>query len=195
MHDRNEDLYEAERALDADMREAAQEALEEALARQGPPPADAGVTSEETVAVDRGPQFTGIDLGGRADDVPDHAPADSPPRSQRGRRRWVYTEGGVPLAEPVEVGEEWAGAERGPVKTSEEEIYGHLRATDGTVLDTRTKHRQYMKDNGFTMHSDYTEHFARAAKERARIRAGGAFDTERRREAVRRAVEIHTKRR
>jgi hypothetical protein len=44
--------------------------------------------------------------------------------------------------------------------------YRDLRATDGTPIDTRTKHREYMKQHGLTTIDDYTQHFAKAERER-----------------------------
>ena len=38
---------------------------------------------------------------------------------------------------------------------------------------SRSTHRQYMKDNDLSMHSDYTETWAKAAKERAGYRESG----------------------
>lgn len=57
--------------------------------------------------------------------------------------------------------------------------YDGLQATDGTDISTRTKHREYMKNNGLTMMDDFKQTWADAAKERERIRTGGP-DKERR---------------
>jgi putative FmdB family regulatory protein len=68
--------------------------------------------------------------------------------------------------------------------------YDGLRATDGSPIDSRTKHRQYMKDRGLTMASDFTETWKSAAKEREVIRSG-ASTTDRLkdvRETVERAI-------
>lgn len=48
--------------------------------------------------------------------------------------------------------------------------YRGLTATDGTLIDTRTKHRQYMKDNNLTMVNDFRESWVKAEKERTEIR-------------------------
>lgn len=50
--------------------------------------------------------------------------------------------------------------------------YDGLRATDGTPIDSRTKHRQYMKDKGLTMATDYRETWKKAAQERELTRLG-----------------------
>lgn len=107
------------------------------------------------------------------------------------RGRWVYTAEG-----PVRVGEDWTPADRQAPRRSEEEVYGRVAATDGTDLSTRRRHREYMKANGLAMHSDYTETWEKAKKQRDNIAAGGKFDTERRREAVARAMyEVKNRRR
>ena len=70
--------------------------------------------------------------------------------------------------------------------------YDGLRATDGTNISTRTRHREYMKQNGLAMMSDFTNTWAEAAKERESIRRGEPMkDRERTaeiREQVMRAV-------
>lgn len=48
--------------------------------------------------------------------------------------------------------------------------YDGLRATDGTRLDTRHRHEQYMKDHGLALYEDYKETFARSQEERERDR-------------------------
>ena len=36
-----------------------------------------------------------------------------------------------------------------------DEYYASLQATDGTPIDTRRRHREYMKENGLSLCSDY----------------------------------------
>jgi hypothetical protein len=104
------------------------------------------------------------------------------------RRRWVYTEGGQPLPEPFEVSEDWANTlPRAPVVT-EELIYGGIRATDGTDISSRKKRREYMRRNGYADADDFRGEWAKAAKERERVRAG-SFDKQARAEAIARAME------
>ena len=57
--------------------------------------------------------------------------------------------------------------------------YDGLRATDGTPIDTRTKHRQYMKENNLAMDSDFKSTWETAARERAALRTGTLQDKER----------------
>lgn len=56
--------------------------------------------------------------------------------------------------------------------------YDGLRATDGRMIDTRTKHRAYMKEKGYTIVSDFKDTWADAAKERSSRRAGTYRDPE-----------------
>lgn len=58
--------------------------------------------------------------------------------------------------------------------------YQNLVATDGTPIDSRTKHREYMKANNLSLESDYKDTWKRAADERAAIRSGDLKDPTRR---------------
>lgn len=78
------------------------------------------------------------------------------------RRRYIFIDGELvdvtdapPPALRVDSGALWT-----------DKGYTNLRATDGTPIDTRTKHREYMKQRGITTIDDYTQHFERTAKER-----------------------------
>jgi hypothetical protein len=51
-------------------------------------------------------------------------------------------------------------------------IYDGLRATDGTDISTRTKHREYMKKNGLTTVDDFKNEWADAAKHRDEYYSG-----------------------
>lgn len=50
--------------------------------------------------------------------------------------------------------------------------YQDLKATDGTDISTRAKHRAYMKAKGLTTADDYTETWKKAAEKRAESLAG-----------------------
>lgn len=95
------------------------------------------------------------------------------------RRRWVYIDG-----EAVEV-----TADREPEPRLQIVTDGHydgLRATDGTPIDTRRRHREYMQANNLSLVSDWTNYWAKAKQERAQ-----AFDKQRsqRIEAIKRAYD------
>lgn len=47
-------------------------------------------------------------------------------------------------------------------------MYDGLVATDGTLINSRTKYRQYMKEKGVTHVSDFTNEWANAEKERVK---------------------------
>ncbi len=75
------------------------------------------------------------------------------------RRRWVYTSGGEPLPEPIEVTDDFTGAERRAQVATEELTYGGVTATDGTPINTRKKHREYLASRGMAMASDYSPEY------------------------------------
>lgn len=104
------------------------------------------------------------------------------------RGRFVYTQGGRPLEEPIQVDADWKQADVGPSLKSEEEVYGSVSpATDGTRLDSKRRHSQYMKDNNLTIDSDFKQTWAEAEQRRARVSVGD-FDHKARREALERAA-------
>jgi hypothetical protein len=82
------------------------------------------------------------------------------------RRRWVYTEGGKPLPEPIEVGEDY----RPPSASSTGDLgkfeYDNLRATDGTDISSRTKRRHYMQARGLADPRDFRETLPKAQAQR-----------------------------
>lgn len=109
------------------------------------------------------------------------------------RRRWVYTEGGKPLPEPVEVGEDFRNVQ---VSTGDlgKFQYAGLRATDGTPIDSREAHRAYMKRHNLTLTSDFKETWS----EDSRAKAARAADEKQSRsfqDAVGRAFHERGKRR
>lgn len=85
------------------------------------------------------------------------------------RRRYRYDEA---TKQMVEVGSDWTDAERRAQTPTEELTYGGMRATDGTPINTKRRHREYMQQNGLALVSDYTEHNAKAAKKREDFFAG-----------------------
>lgn len=73
----------------------------------------------------------------------------------------VEITGDEPLALPVDSGALWGDDE-----------YRNMRATDGTPIDTRTKHREYMRARGITTIDDYTNAFKKGEQERMMIQRG-----------------------
>lgn len=56
--------------------------------------------------------------------------------------------------------------------------YDGLRASDGTDISSRSKHREYMRAKGLTTIDDFTETFKRKEEERAALRSGTFEDKE-----------------
>lgn len=79
---------------------------------------------------------------------------------------------------PVDSGALWGDAH-----------YDGQRATDGTPIDTRTKHREYMRANGLTTIDDFTQHFQRTGQERERHYRGE--DASRREDVARALARLH----
>ena len=69
--------------------------------------------------------------------------------------------------------------------------YDGLQASDGTPIDTRSKHRDYMKSKGLTMAEDFKGTWESAAKERQAIRSAESLRDRKLdvRETVERAIQ------
>lgn len=100
------------------------------------------------------------------------------------RRRYRYDEA---TKQMVEVGAEWTDTPRRAQTATEELTYGGVRATDGTPINSRKKHREYMKEKGLAMAGDFTGTWERAAADRERVSRGENDRTERR-DAIGRAL-------
>lgn len=88
-------------------------------------------------------------------------------------------------AQLEELSSDWTRIPR--VELSTGTCYEGLRASDGTVIDTRAKHREYMRLHGFTTTDDYKESWAKAQKERADFYTTGG-DHKARKDAIGRAM-------
>lgn len=88
-------------------------------------------------------------------------------------KRWVYTEGGQPLPEPIEVSEDWTNAEQRAPHLTEGVVYGNDVAQDGTNISTRRRRQEYMERNGLADVGDFTNHWARMKKEREEYHSSG----------------------
>lgn len=71
--------------------------------------------------------------------------------------------------------------------------YDGLVATDGTLINSRSKHREYMRRNGLTIADDYKGEWAKAAKERE-SRLSGTHKDPKRREMLEREFTIREQR-
>ena len=88
------------------------------------------------------------------------------------RRRWIQING-----ELVEVTKDY----QPDLRTDSGALWGDrsydgLRATDGTDISTRSKHREYMKANNLTTVDDFQASWAKAQEQRAKyVQQGGTF--------------------
>lgn len=86
------------------------------------------------------------------------------------RRRFRYD---PERREMVEVSRDWSDAERRAPVPTEQLVYGGLgTATDGTPIDSRTKHRNYLRATGTALASDYAESWKKAEQQRSDFYAG-----------------------
>ena len=76
------------------------------------------------------------------------------------------------LGEVVEISTDWSDTERRAPVPSEEATYGNLTATDGTLLNSRAKHREYMKAHGLALAGDFQQTWAKAKQQREDFFAG-----------------------
>ena len=63
-----------------------------------------------------------------------------------------------------------------------------FKAHDGTIIDSKKKHREYMKRHNLATVDDYQQTWKQAEQRREAVFTGKA-DREARREAIRRAIE------
>jgi len=85
----------------------------------------------------------------------------------------------------VELTADWAPTPRIQIVTDGH--YEGARATDGTDISTRRRHREYMQSHGVTLADDFKGEWAKKAEERQRFYSGD-FDRKSRTEAVERAI-------
>lgn len=105
------------------------------------------------------------------------------------RRRWVYrTNPETGQVQAVEVGQDYTSAEERAPLFTDRYMEGD-RAQDGTDISSRAKRREYMHVRGLADVSDFTGTWEAAEKRRADFYAG-KHDTQQRREAIARAMEM-----
>lgn len=85
------------------------------------------------------------------------------------RRRYRFNEETNTLEE---VPNDYTGADRRAQTATEELTYGGLQATDGTPINTRRRHREYMKTNSLALVGDFTNTWAKQGAEREAFRKG-----------------------
>lgn len=102
------------------------------------------------------------------------------------RRRYIQDRTTHELIEvtPDYVGETRDGARNAGLLWNDRD-YDGLRATDGSDISSRTKHREYMKRTGLTTVDDFSQSWAKAREARERYyQRGGSFD----RSSIERAI-------
>lgn len=91
------------------------------------------------------------------------------------RKTWVYKNlegGGVEVFEKG-VGDQHPSTDAVHFALSGDRHYDGMRATDGTDISTRTKHREYMKANNVTTMDDFKSVWQGAQKQRDEYRTTG----------------------
>lgn len=100
------------------------------------------------------------------------------------RKRYIQSK--EPPYELIEISDDY----QAPLRNDSGALWGDasydgLRATDGTDISSRTKHREYMKANNLTTVDDFQESWAKAKERREHyMKHGGSFD----RAAIERAI-------
>jgi hypothetical protein len=89
------------------------------------------------------------------------------------RKRYRYDPESGEMIETTALGRQRSATATGALWNDSQ--YHGLRATDGTDISSRKKHREYMKRNGLTTADDFNSSWARAKEERERyMRHGGS---------------------
>ena len=88
----------------------------------------------------------------------------------------------------VEIGDDWRPTFRKECNSTEELVYGGMRATDGTPINTRAKHRKYMKEKNLTTVDDFVKTWPKELEKREAYR-GKPGTTYPERKEIREAIE------
>ncbi len=108
------------------------------------------------------------------------------------RGKFVYTSGGEPLAEPVQIDGDWSDAPRQPLRVDVSYMDG-LQTQDGVDISSKRRRREYMHTRGVTDMSDFKDTWAKAEKERETFRRGETVDKGHREALGRAAYELSKK--
>jgi len=86
------------------------------------------------------------------------------------RKRYRYN---TETKQVEEIGADWTDVDRRAPAATEELVYGNLgTAPDGTRIDTRKRHREYMKANNLALADDFKDTWAKAEQERKAFHSG-----------------------
>lgn len=90
------------------------------------------------------------------------------------KRRYVYDPATKEMVEVTQCAEPETRADSGALWGDRH--YEGMRASDGADISSRSKHRQYMKNNNLTTMDDFTNSWAKAREQRDRLfTQGGTF--------------------
>src|SRR4051812_20837908 len=106
------------------------------------------------------------------------------------RRRYVQDPVTFKLIEVTEAVEPLLAVDSGALWG--DRYYDGIRSTDGVPIDTRSKHRAYMRERGLTTVDDYSQSWKDARVSRDDFFTGGG-DKVARREAIERAIHDQNK--
>jgi hypothetical protein len=104
------------------------------------------------------------------------------------RRRYIQMR--EPPYDFIEVTDDYTPAPRTVTDSAlwNDRSYDGLTATDGTPINSRTKHREYMKANGLTTCDDFKDSWSKARQQRDAYFTGQSGAGAVRREDVARAI-------
>lgn len=111
------------------------------------------------------------------------------------KKRWVYTRGGIPLPEPIEITDDYVEVDpkaRPPMFT-DRYLEGTV-ATDGTDIGSRRKRDEYLKRNGLAHADDFRKTWEKATRKRAEEFQGNYDHSEAAEQVARTAYELRTQR-
>jgi hypothetical protein len=87
----------------------------------------------------------------------------------------------------IEAWKDTGAAVKSAVQISVDRHYENLNLVDGTVVNSRRQHREYMNARGLTLATDFKDTWKKGTEAREKMRAGD-FDRKERREALGRAA-------
>lgn len=107
-------------------------------------------------------------------------------------KRWVYTQGGAPLPEPIEVSGDWDDAPRSTGDLGKFE-YDNAKTPDGVDISSSSKLKRYLKETGQTLADDYKGEWAQKKEQREAFMRGERPEAQKRESAMRLGREAYRK--
>lgn len=116
-------------------------------------------------------------------------------RQKNHGKRWVYTQNGRPLPEPIEVTQDYEPPADATVPLVTDRYLEGERTPDGVDISSRRKRDEYMRREGVTHANDYRQQLAKAKEKRAEFFRGNTGQTDEIAETVgRKAYQLQTQR-